>query len=47
MRRIIAVVAVVAGAAAWTIGRPTPAASEDDILPNPDISHLTFARLHR
>ncbi len=31
MRRIIAVVAVVAVAAAWTIGRPTPAASEDGI----------------
>ncbi len=31
MRRIIAVVAVVAVAAAWTMGRPTPAASEDGI----------------
>ncbi len=31
MRRIIAVVAVVAVAAAWTMGRPKPAASEDGI----------------
>ena len=31
MRRIIAVIAVVAVAAAWTLGRPTPAASEDGI----------------
>ncbi len=31
MRRIIAVVAVLAVTAAWTMGRPTPAASEDGI----------------
>ncbi len=31
MRRIIAVVAVVVVAAAWTIGRPTPAGEEDGI----------------
>lgn len=29
MRRIIAGIAVVAVAAAWTLSRPTPAASED------------------
>ena len=31
MKRNIAVVAVVALAAAWTIGRPTPAASQDGV----------------